>query len=169
MRGLGPRRSYEGMVKKLTPPGARNASPAKRPRATISARAEDPERARDVVLERIESQMQMVLEAVASLSEQMRSQLSELETKLSDRITVLEQVVRQNSADIRQNSADIRQNSADIKQNSADIKRNSADIKTLREEVAQLRRDFDRRAEIARVTELEGRLARVEAKLGIAS
>ncbi len=105
-------------------------------------------RGRDVVLERIESQMQVVLEAVTGLGGRLEAGLAGLEARLSERIVVLEQVVRQNSADIQ---------------------RNSADIRSLREEVAQLRRDFDRRAELARVSALEERVARVEAKLGIAS
>ena len=115
----------------------------------------DASRARDVVLERIESQMQMVVEAVTGLQQQLVTGLSALESRLSDRISVIEQVVRKNSEDIRRNSEDIRKNSEDIRQ--------------LREEVAMLRRDFDQREEVARVKALEERVARVEAKLGIAS
>ena len=105
-------------------------------------------RAHDVVLERIESQMQVVVEAVVGMQQQLDTRLTALESRLSDRIAILEQVVRQNSEDIRKNSENIRQ---------------------LREEVALVRRDFERREELARVRTLEERVARMEAKLGIAS
>ena len=125
---------------------------AKKKMATKGSRTkpveDDSLRASDVVLERIESQMQVVVEAVVGLRESMESRLSALEARLSERIGVLEQVVRRNSED---------------------IKRNSEDIRMLCEEVAQLRRDFERRAELARVSALEERVARVEAKVGIAS
>jgi chromosome segregation ATPase len=150
---------------------AKKFSTAKRP-STRKAGA----RGRDVVLERIESQMQFVVEAVTGLREELVAKIDDLEARLSARISVLEEVVRQNSLDIKKNSEDIkknsediRRNSEDIKKNSEDIRRNSEDIRVLREEVAQLRRDFEHRAELARMSALEERVARVEQKLGIAS
>lgn len=116
---------------------------------------ENGERARDVLLERIESQMQVVVESVMTLSAQLDVKLTALESRLAERISTLEQVVRQNSLDIRKNSDEIR--------------KNSDDIRAVQIEVAQLRRDFDRRGELARMSALEERVARVEAKLGIAS
>jgi hypothetical protein len=103
-------------------------------------------RGRDVVLERIESQMQFVVEAVTGLREELVR--GNAEARLSSRISVLEEVVREDSLH---------------------IKKNSEDIRVLREEVAQLRRDFEHRAELARMSALEERVARVEQKLGIAS
>jgi hypothetical protein len=108
-----------------------------------------------VMLQQIQSQLQFVAEAVTGLSQKLDTKIDELEARLTARITLLEEVVRQNSRDIRKNSEDIR--------------KNSEDIRVAREEIAQLRRDFERRSELARVEALEQRLARVEAKLGLAS
>jgi DNA repair exonuclease SbcCD ATPase subunit len=115
-------------------------------RATASA-VEAALRARDIVLERIESQMQVVVEAVTGMRVDIDAKLTALEARLSERIGVLEQVVRKNSEDIR---------------------KNSEDLQRVRAEVVELRRDFDRRSELARLGALEDRVARVEAKLGIA-
>jgi chromosome segregation ATPase len=148
---------------------ASKRKPARSTRRSAAPRDDDAQRARDVVLERIESQLQVVAEAVTSLSAQLDSKLGALEERLSARISVLEAVVRKNSEDIRKNSEDIRKNSDDIRKNSDDIRKNSDDIRALHAEVAQLRRDFEHRAELAQMKALEERVARVEAKLGIAS
>ncbi|MBS2014810.1 MAG: hypothetical protein JST00_18115 [Deltaproteobacteria bacterium] len=113
--------------------------------------AEDASRALGIVLERMESQMRVVVEAVTTSRDSLREEMRALESRLSERIVILESVVRQNSSDIRKNSDDIR--------------KNSDDIKTLREEVAGLRQDFDRRPELERMRALEERVARVEAKV----
>jgi archaellum component FlaC len=141
---------------------ATKKSPAKRAARSPAARGEDALRARDVLLEHIESQMQVVVEAVSGIRERLDTKLNELEARLSQRIEILEQVVRQNSEDIRKNSEDIRKNSEDIR-------KNSEDIEALRAEVAQLRRDFEHRAERARMDSIEARVTRIEEKLGMAS
>jgi hypothetical protein len=135
---------------------------ASKKKAAPRAASSSASRAHDVVLQRIESQMQVVVEAVVGMQQQLDTRLTALESRLSDRISILEQVVRQNSEDIRKNSDEIRKNSDDIR-------KNSEDIRELREEVALVRRDFERREELARVRTLEERVARMEAKLGIAS
>jgi hypothetical protein len=142
----------------MAPKKKRTAAKPRRPNKAL----EEAVRELGVRLEDVQSQMRLVFEAVTSLGQQFDAKLSAVEARLSERISVLESVVRQNSEDIRKNSEDIRKNSEDIR-------KNSEDIRQLQEEVAQLRRDFDRRAELARVDALEQRVAQVEAKLGIAS
>ena len=135
--------------------GARRTTGARRaPSGAESARAFG------VVLERIESQMTAVVEAVTSATQRLDAKIDALGAHLSERISVLEQVVRQNSLDIRQNSEDIRKNSEDIGQN-------SEDILALRNEVALLRHDFDHREERGRVDALEARVAALETRLGV--
>ena len=122
--------------------GARRTTGARRaPSGAESARAFG------VVLERIESQMTAVVEAVTSATQRLDAKIDALGAHLSERISVLEQVVRQNSLDIRQNSED---------------------ILALRNEVALLRHDFDHREERGRVDALEARVAALEARLGVA-
>jgi methyl-accepting chemotaxis protein len=115
----------------------------------LESQADEATRARDVLLERIESQMQFVIEAVTGMREDFDTKLTALEARLSDRIRILEEVVRQNSKDIRdnteriraleeavrKNTEDIRKNSEDIKKNSEDIKKNSEDIKKNSEDI----------------------------------
>jgi len=121
---------------------ARRTADAKRaPSGAESARAFG------VVLERLESQMGAVLEAVTTSSQRLDAKIDALGAHLSERISVLEQVVRQNSDDIR---------------------KNSEDILALRNEVARLRHDFDHREERGRVDALEARVAALEARLGVA-
>jgi predicted RNase H-like nuclease (RuvC/YqgF family) len=98
------------------------------------------------VLERLESQMGAVLEAVTTSSQRLDAKIDALGAHLSERISVLEQVVRQNSDDIR---------------------KNSEDILALRNEVARLRHDFDHREERGRVDALEARVAALETRLGV--
>ena len=100
-----------------------------------------------VVLERIEAQMGMVLEAVTSSSQRLDAKIDAPEARLSQRISDLEQVLRRNSEDIRQNSGDIRD---------------------LRDELARLRHDFDHREERGRMDALEARVTALEVRLGVA-
>jgi hypothetical protein len=97
-------------------------------------------RAFGVVLERIESQMAVVLEAVTSSSQRLDAKLDAVEARLSERISWLENVVR----------------------------RSSADTNAVREEVARLRQDFDLREGRARIDALEARVAVLEGRLGAA-
>jgi methyl-accepting chemotaxis protein len=124
-------------------------------------------RAVGVMFEQIQSQMNVVLEAVTSGLTRLENKIDGVEARLSERISVLEQVVRQNSLDIRKNSEDIRKNSEDIRKNSEDIRKNSDEIRELREEVARLRHDFEHRAELTRIADLEGRVAAIERRLGV--
>ncbi len=114
--------------------------------AGIETLADDALRGRDILLERIESQMQFVIEAVTGMQETFDVKLSALEERLTARIGILEDVVRKNSEDIRKNSEDIR---------------------SLRLELAGLRQDFERRQEPGRLQALEKRVSRIERKLGI--
>jgi hypothetical protein len=49
------------------------------------------------------------------------------------------------------------------------VRQNSRDIQQLQAAVAQLRRDFEQRRELARMDDLDRRMARLEAKVGLAS
>lgn len=122
-------------------------------RTAGATRASSTARAFTVVLERIESQMATVIEAVTTSSQRLDAKIDGLEARLSERISILEQVVRQNSLDIQKNSAD--------------ILALQADIVSLRDEVARLRHDFDHREERGRVEALEVRVAALEARLGV--
>jgi uncharacterized coiled-coil protein SlyX len=110
-------------------------------RTTVARKASsgaETTRAVGVVLERIESQMGAVLEAVTSSSQRLDARIDALETRLSERISVLEQVVRQLSGH----------------------------MSALGHEVARLRRDFDNREERGRMEALEARVAALETRLG---
>lgn len=117
-------------------------------------------RALGVVLERIESQMIGVIEAVTSSSERLDAKIDGVESRLLQRITTLEEAVRENSVDIQKNSQD-------IQRNSRDIQKNTEDIVALRNEVALLRHDFDHREERGRMDALEARVAALEARVGV--
>jgi predicted RNase H-like nuclease (RuvC/YqgF family) len=93
-----------------------------------------------VVLERVESQMAAVLEAVTSSSDRLDARIDTLEARLSERIAALEQVVRAHSER----------------------------ISGLENEVARLRHDFDHREERGRMEALELRVAALETRLGVA-
>lgn len=97
----------------------------------------------NVILERIEEQQRVVIEAVTSNREALERRMDEQGQKLSSRIDVLEIAVRSLAADVRQNTADIRQNSADIQ---------AVAIK------------LDTRAEAGRVAELEERVEVLESR-----
>jgi polyhydroxyalkanoate synthesis regulator phasin len=91
------------------------------------------------VLERIESQMGVVLEAVNSSAQSLDAKIDALDARLSERISRLEDAVRQNSAD----------------------------IEALRSAVARLRHDFDHREGRGRIDALEARVAVLEGRLGL--
>jgi polyhydroxyalkanoate synthesis regulator phasin len=118
--------------------------PASRERAPSGATTA---RAFGVVLERIESQMAVVLEAVTGSAERLDAKIDGVEARLSERISRLEDVVRQNSTDI----GALR-----------------TDVNALRVEVARLRHDFDHREERGRIDALEARVAVLEGRLGVA-
>ena len=62
----------------------------------------------NVILERVEEQQRVVIEAVTSNREALERKIEEGNLKLASRIDTLELVVRQNSEDIRKNSEDLR-------------------------------------------------------------
>jgi hypothetical protein len=95
-------------------------------------------RAHGVILEQMQSQMNVVLEAVTGMRREIKADLSAIEIRLSERISVLEQVVRASSTDVRD----------------------------LREEVARLRHDFEHRSELGRLAALEERVQAIETRLG---
>jgi len=90
-----------------------------------------------VVLERIDSKVGFLAEALTSKSEELKVEIRAVEVRLSQRISVLEEVVRQNSTDIG----------------------------LLRSEVAELRARFEQRD--VRHDELEKRVSEVEKRLGV--
>ncbi len=100
-------------------------------------------RAMGVMMERMDSNIRGLAEAVVSMGQSSSTQLAEVELRLSNRITVLESVVRENSVAIQKNSTDIRE---------------------LRLEVHALRRDFDHRAEARDIEKLDARVTALEAK-----
>jgi len=110
-------------------------------------------RAVGVVLERIESQMAVVLEAVTSSAQRLDAKIDGVHADLSARISRLEDAVRQNSAD--------------IKALRVDVDGLRVDVDALREEVARLRHDFDHREERGRIDALEARVAVLEGRLGL--
>jgi len=61
-----------------------------------------------VLLEDIQGQVHLTMEAVTGFRAEFRTEINALRTELSQRIDVLEMAVRQNSQDIRQLSAEIR-------------------------------------------------------------
>ena len=89
-----------------------------RKRATVARGAD----ATAVILEDIRAQNRVVLEAVQSMGESLRSEIAALRQELCERIERLEAVVRQNSIDIRKNSEDIRKNSEDIQRLEAELR-----------------------------------------------
>jgi predicted RNase H-like nuclease (RuvC/YqgF family) len=107
-----------------------------------------------VVLERVESQMAAVLEAVTSSSERLDARIDTLEARLSERISALEQVVRAHSERISALEQVVRAH--------------SERISALENEVARLRHDFDHRDERGRMDALELRVAALETRLGVA-
>ena len=108
-------------------------------------------------VERVESHVRGLAEALTSTREQLERKIDSLDERLSARITALEDVVRQNSRDIQKNSEDIRKNSEDIR-------KNSEDIQQLQLEVADLRRQLVRREKLE---ELDQRITTIEKRVGI--
>src|SRR5262245_34777730 len=76
------------------------------------------------MFETLQSSVNALSEGLASVRDELRTEIRALDRRLSDRIAVLEEVVRKNSEDIRKNSEDIR---------------------LMRIEIAELRLRFDRR------------------------
>ncbi len=126
------------------------------------------------VLENIYEQNRVVLEAVQAVERRLTVKMDDLERRLTLRIEALEIAVRKNSEDIRKNSEDIRKNSEDIRKNSEDIKKNSEDIKKNSEDIAELQRRVDALSVAIKekpgadeLRQLEVRVSRIEAQLGI--
>jgi hypothetical protein len=113
-----------------------------------------------VVLERIESQMAAVLEAVTSSSDRLDTRIDTLEARLSRRISALEDVVRQHSERVSALEQVVREHSKRI----GGLEN---EVVSLKNEVARLRHDFDHREERGRMEALEVRVAALEARLGL--
>ncbi len=94
-------------------------------------------RAFAVVVERIESQMTAVLEAVAGSEARLDAKIDAVGARLSDRIAVLEEVTKHSSRELR----------------------------SLGDEIRGLRHDFDHRTELARLDSLEHRVGTLERRL----
>jgi len=120
-----------------------------------------------ILLEDIQGQVRLTMEAVTSFRAEFRSEIDKLRTELSRRIDSLELAVRQNSQDIRQLQADVRQNTEDIRQLQADVRQNSEDIRQLREEIRSMRELLERKADHEALLKLQTRVEVVERRLGI--
>lgn len=106
-----------------------------------------------ILLEDIQGQVRLTMEAVTGFRAEFRSEIDKLRTELSRRIDILELAVRQNSQDIRQLQADVRQNTEDIRQ--------------LREEIRSMRELLERKADHEALLKLQTRVEVVERRLGI--
>jgi len=113
-----------------------------------------------VVLERMESQMSAVLEAVTSSSERLDTRIDALEARLSQRISALEDAVREHSERISCLEREV----AGLQEEVAGLQK---EVAGLQKEVASLRHDFDHREERGRMDALEVRVAALEARLGL--
>ena len=92
-----------------------------------------------ILLEDIQAQVRLTMEAVTGFRAEFRTEINALRTELSQRIDVLEMAVRQNSQDIRQLSAEIR----------------------------SMREQLERKADHEALLRLQSRVEVVERRLGI--
>jgi hypothetical protein len=106
-----------------------------------------------VIVEQMPGQFRALDEGRRSEAERLDRRIDALEKTMSEGFKDLGRVVQQSSLDIQRNSEDIR--------------KNSEDIRALRREITSLRHDFDHRSELGRVSDLEGRVATIERRLGI--
>jgi hypothetical protein len=106
-------------------------------------------RALGVVVERIDSNVQMLAEAMIGMRTELKRDITELDARLSARIDRLEDAVRTNLREIRE------------------LKPLKTEMAELRAEVAALRRDFERR-DAERLASLEARVTELEKRAGIA-
>jgi hypothetical protein len=83
---------------------------------------DDPVRAQNVLLERIQSDLKMVVEHVDSGLQRLDRKIDEGTKSISAEITDLRSAVIQNSRDIRQNSEDIRKLQDAVTTHSAEIR-----------------------------------------------
>jgi methyl-accepting chemotaxis protein len=127
-----------------------------------------------ILLEDIQGQVRLTMEAVTSFRAEFRREIDKLRTELSQRIDNLELAVRQNSQDIHELKADVRQNTEDIRQLKADVRQNTEDIRQLRADVRQntedirsMRELLERKADHEALLKLQTRVEVVERRLGI--
>jgi hypothetical protein len=120
-----------------------------------------------VVLERIESQMAAVLEAVTSSSDRLDARIDLLEARLSERISALEDVVRQHSERLSALEQVVREHSERLSSVENEVAGLKNEVAGLTIEVARLRHDFDHREERGRMEALEVRVAALETRLGL--
>jgi len=120
-----------------------------------------------VLLEDIQGQVHLTMEAVTGFRAEFRSEIDKLRTELSQRIDILELAVRQNSQDIRELKAAVRQNTEDIRQLRSDVHQNTEDIRQLREEIRSMRELLERKADHEALLKLQTRVEIVERRLGI--
>ncbi len=107
----------------------------------------------NALLEDIRAQQQVMLEAIASMREELERKFGERFDGVDTRLKLLEESVRSNSAEIRKNSEDIR--------------RLFGGLAEVSDEVRRLRADFDRREERSRIEALEARVERLELHLKV--
>jgi predicted nucleic acid-binding Zn-ribbon protein len=106
-----------------------------------------------ILLEDIQGQVRLTMEAVTGFRAEFRSEIDKLRTELSRRIDNLELAVRQNTQDIHELRAAVRQNTEDIRQ--------------LREEIRRMRELLERKADHEALLKLQTRVEVVERRLGI--
>ena len=120
-----------------------------------------------VLLEDIQGQVHLTMEAVTGFRAEFRSEIDKLRTELSRRIDNLELAVRQNTQDIHELRAAVRQNTEDIRQLRSDVHQNTEDIRQLREEIRSMRELLERKADHEALLKLQTRVEIVERRLGI--
>lgn len=113
-----------------------------------------------ILLEDIQSKVQLTMEAVTGFRAEFRAEIEALRAELSRRIDVLELAVRKNSEDICQLRAEVRQNTQDIRQN-------TQDIQELREEIQRMREQLERKTDREALLGLQRRVEVLERRLGI--
>ncbi len=96
--------------------------------------------AQNVILERIEAQQRVVIDAVTMTREALERKLDDVGRRLSGKIDVLEFAVRKNSADIQTLTVKVEKNSADIQHlgEKLDTKTDAGRTNTLEQRVEAL-------------------------------
>ena len=109
-------------------------SPPRGPKAAPPT--DNPVRAQNVLLERIQSDLKMIAEHVDS-------GLTRLDRKIDDGTKSIRGEIADLRGAVTENSRDIRQNSEDIRKLQDAVTTHSAEIRGLRGDLGRLRRDFE--------------------------
>ena len=121
-----------------------------------------------ILLEDIQAQVRLTMEAVTGFRAEFRSEIDKLRAESSLSASTFSnwwfartaQDIPQLKADVRQNTEDIRQLRADVRQLRADVRQNTEDIRNMRELM-------ERKADHEVLLRLQTRVEVVERRLGI--